>query len=218
MAYFPMFVDLKDKTIVVIGGGNVAYRKILKLLQFDAKIILVAPKICAEIKELANEYSNLVLKNKEFEIDDIKNSFFVISAVNDAFINSQVAQSCKDLNIPVNSVDNLENCSFLFPALIKKDSLVIGILTSGRAPNISALIKNIVENNLPENISNVIETLGLLREELKNKVLSQECRAFIVHSLIEYCQMKDFKISYNELEEKMLLLIKENDNCQTDIK
>ena len=209
MAYFPMFVDLKDKKIVVIGGGNVAYRKVLKLLEFEAKITLVAPKICLEIKDLANNNSNLSLKNKEFELNDIKEAFMVISATNDNFLNKQVAEICGSLNIPVNSVDDIENCSFLFPALIKKDSLVVGFSTNGKAPNISAFIKNIIEGDLPENIGGFVEILGLLREELKNKVLAQEDRARIINNLIEYSQIRDFKVSYNELEEKMLSLIKE---------
>lgn len=214
MTYFPMFVDLKDKKVLVLGGGKVVYRKVVKLLEYEAKIVLVAKKICPEIKDMAARHSNLILKNKKFEIEDIKNSFFVISATNDCILNQQIAQICKSLNIPINSVDDVQNCSFLFPALIKKDSLVIGFSTNGKAPNISALVKNIIEQNLPENIGAVVETICLLREKLKNKVSSQEIRARIISDLTEYCRKKNFKINNCELEEKMLSLIKEIDGCK----
>lgn len=211
MAYFPLFVDLKDRKIVIIGGGNVAYRKVVKLLEFEPQLTLIAPEICSEIKDLANIYSNLILEYKKYEINDIKNSFFVISATNDNFVNKQIAQDCKNLNIPINSVDDMENCSFLFPAIIKQDSLVIGLSTSGKAPNLSAHIRKRIEENLPQNLGEIADILGVLRKKLKNKISRQKDRAKIIHNLIEYSQTKDFKISSYELEEKMLSLIKEID-------
>lgn len=214
MAYFPMFVDLKGKKIIVIGGGKVAYRKVTKLLPFEAEITVIAPDICFEIQELLNDNSNLILKNRNFETEDIKNAFLVISATNNNSTNQQVAQICKSQNIPINSVDDIENCTFLFPALIKKESLVIGCSTSGKVPDIAAFIKNAIEQDLPQNIGQVVEILGILREELKHKVPTQKIRAKIIHNLLEYCQAKDFKISYNELQEKMQNLIIEFNESQ----
>lgn len=214
MAYFPMFVDLKGKKVIVIGGGKVAYRKVAKLLPFEAEITVIAPDICSEIQELFNNNSNLILKNRNFETEDIKNAFLVISATNNNSTNKQIAQICKSQNIPINSVDDIENCTFLFPALVKKESLVIGCSTSGKAPDIAAFVKNTIEQNLPENIGQVVEILGILREELKNKVPTQKIRAQIIHNLLEYCQAKDFKISYNELQEVMQNLIIELDESQ----
>lgn len=214
MAYFPMFVDLKGKKIIVIGGGKVAYRKVTKLLPFEAEITIIAPDICFEIQNLSDDNSNLILKNRNFETEDIKNAFLVISATNNSSTNQQVAQICKSQNIPINSVDDIENCTFLFPALVKKESLVIGCSTSGKAPDIAAFVKNTIEQNLPENIGQIVEILGILREELKHKVTTQKIRAQIIHNLLEYCQAKDFKISYNELQEKMQNLIIELDESQ----
>ncbi len=214
MAYFPMFVDLKGKKIIVIGGGKVAYRKVTKLLPFEAEITVIAPDICSEIQNLSDDNSNLIIKNRNFETEDIKNAFLVISATNNSSTNQQVAQICKSQNIPINSVDDIENCTFLFPALIKKESLVIGCSTSGKVPDIAAFIKNAIEQDLPQNIGQVVEILGILREELKNKVPTQKIRAKIIHNLLEYCQAKDFKISYNELQEKMQNLIIEFNESQ----
>ncbi len=214
MAYFPLFVDLKDKKVIVIGGGRVAYRKIIKLLPFEAYITVIAPNICKEITDLLNRNSNLAIKNKFFEPDDIKNAFLVISATNNSAINKQVAQICNALKIPINSVDDIENCSFLFPALIKKESLVIGCSTSAKAPDIAAFIKNSIEQNLPQNIGAVIEIFGVLREELKNMVMEQKARAEIIHKLMEYSQNKDFQINYNELQNIMQKLINEVETKQ----
>ena len=78
MSYFPLFVDLKDKNILIVGGGNVAFRKIVKLLPFEAKITIVSPKICSEIAELLVQNKNLTYKQKSVDIDDIKNAYIAI--------------------------------------------------------------------------------------------------------------------------------------------
>ena len=206
MAYFPLFVDLKDKNILVIGGGKVAFRKVLKLIPFEAKIIIVSPEICIELEKLLED-QNLIYKKKKVEIDDIKKSFIVISATNDRNINNLIAATCKENNIFVNSVDDIENCSFIFPALIKKDAFTAGFTTSGKVPDVAAYLKNLTEQTIPENIEQVIENLGLLRQELKSQISEQAVRAKIIHSLLEYYETNNFKLSYNELKKEMNNLI-----------
>lgn len=207
MAYFPLFVDLKDKNILVIGGGKVAFRKVLKLIPFEAKIIIVSPEICIELEKLLEENQNLIYKKKKVAIDDIKKSFIVISATNDRNINNLIAATCKENNIFVNSVDDIENCSFIFPALIKKDAFTAGFTTSEKAPDVAAYLKNLTEQTIPENIEQVIENLGLLRQELKSQISEQAVRAKIIHSLLEYYETNNFKLSYNELKKEMNNLI-----------
>ncbi len=207
MAYFPLFVDLKDKNILVIGGGKVAFRKVLKLIPFEAKIIIVSPEICIELEKLLEENQNLIYKKKKVEIDDIKKSFIVISATNNKNINNLIAATCKENNIFVNSVDDIENCSFIFPALIKKDAFTAGFTTSGKAPDVAAYLKSLTEQTIPENIEQVIENLGLLRQELKSQISEQTVRAKIIHSLLEYYETNNFKLSYNELKKEMNNLI-----------
>lgn len=207
MAYFPLFVDLKDKKILVIGGGKVAFRKVLKLIPFEATIIIVAPEICCELNNLLEENRNLIYKKKKVEIDDITNAFIVISATNDKNINNVIATTCKRNNIFFNSVDNIKNCSFIFPALIKKDAFIAGFTTSGKAPDMAVYLKNLTEQNIPENIEQVIENLGLLRQELKSQIFEQAVRAKIIHSLLEYCETNNFKLGYNELKKEMNNLI-----------
>lgn len=207
MAYFPLFIDLKDKNILVIGGGKVALRKVLKLIPFEGKIKIVAPEICQELEKLLDENPNLIYKKKKVDLDDIKKSFIVISATNDKNLNNIVAATCKENNIFINSVDDIENCSFIFPALIKKDAFTAGFTTSGKAPDISAYLKNSIEQTLPENTEKIIENLGLLRQELKSQISEQTVRAKIIHSLLQFYEKNNFKLSYNELKKEMNSLI-----------
>lgn len=207
MSYFPLFVDLKDKNILVVGGGNVAFRKIVKLLPFEAKITIVSPKICSEIAELLVQNKNLTYKQKSVDIDDIKNAYIAITATDEASVNAFVAQNCKNNNIFVNSVDDIENCSFIFPALIKKDSFVMGCTTSGKAPYVSAYLKNIIENDIPENLDEIIENIAILRQELKLKIKEQNIRAKVIHLLLEYYQKHNFNLGLEELKSELNSLI-----------
>lgn len=207
MAYFPLFVDLKDKNVLVVGGGGVAYRKVIKLLPFEANITLVAPEICVELEEVLNSNSNLVYKKKKVDVEDIKQAFIVISATNNEAVNSFVATVCNENNIFVNTVDDIKNCSFIFPALIKEKSLVVGCSTSGKAPDIAAYVKSILMDNLPKNIDEVVENISLLRQNLKQFVSEQNVRAKIIHYILEYYKDNNFELSYNELKERMNNLV-----------
>lgn len=113
----------------------------------------------------------------------------------------------KKKNIFINTVDDIENCSFIFPALIKKDAFVAGFTTSGKAPDISAYLKNLTEKNIPENIEKVIENLGFLRQELKSQIPEQNVRAKIIHSLLQFYEKNNFELNYNELKKEMNNLI-----------
>lgn len=211
MAYFPLFVDLKDKKIIVVGGGNIALRKIIKLLPFEGKFTIISPDICIEIENLIKENSDLTYLKKNIEEKDLINSFLVISATDNKDINKFVCDTCKKYNIPINAVDDIENCTFLFPSLIKQDSLIIGCSTSGNAPEIAKLIKNKIQNILPQNFGKIIEYFGNLRYELKSILPEQKLRAKVCHRLLEYCQNKNFDIGYNELHQKMLNLSEDID-------
>ncbi len=207
MSYFPLFIDLKDKNVLVVGGGNVAFRKIVKLIPFEAKITIVAPKICTDLAMLLEQNKNLTYKQKLVDIDDIKNACIAITATDDSAVNEFVAQNCKNNNIFVNSVDDVDNCSFLFPALIKRDSFVLGCTTSGKAPYLSACLKNMIENDIPENIDEIIENIAILRQELKLKIEEQNIRAKIIHLLLDYYQKHNFNLSLEELKTELTVLI-----------
>lgn len=209
MTYFPLFIDIENKNILIIGAGKIAYRKITKLIPFKPKITIVAPNISDEIKNLLKENKNLTYKNKKVDIDDIKDSFFVICATNDKTINNFVSKFCKENNIFVNCVDDIENCSFVFPALIKKPNLTIGISTCAKAPYFSAYLKKLIKNSIPKNTQEIIENLELIRTELKQKIKTQEKRAKIIHNILDYYKENNFQLSYDNLKEKINNLINE---------
>ena len=165
MALFPLFINIENKEVLVVGAGEVALRKIEKLLPFQPKITVVAKEIKRdEIKELAEE-GKINLIKRGFLFTDIDRKELVIVAVDDINLQREIYNYCVRKKIPVNSVDSPDYCTFIFPAYVKKDNIVIGITTSGKAPALSGKLREIVEDCLPDNIENILKEL----EEIKKK-------------------------------------------------
>ena len=130
MRFFPMFVDLSDKKIVVVGGGNIATRRIKTLLQFTRNITAVAPKTTMELHELGKAgFVNLI--NRPVKRSDFTMAFMVIAATNDWKLNDEIYRVCKEEGIYVNVADDKSKCDFYFPGIYMQDEVVVGITASG---------------------------------------------------------------------------------------
>ncbi len=180
MGYFPFYVDLTDKKCVIIGGGKVAYRKIKVLLDFDADITLISPQIIDEIRELSKD---IRLIERAFEVEDIKNAFYVISATNNKGLNELVSSLCFATNTLVNVIDDIEKCNFIFPAVLKKDEITISVSTSGSSPIMSKAIRDNIDENLPEYFPPLVRKLGEVRNRLKNEIDEEEIRYKILNKV-----------------------------------
>ena len=128
--FFPMFVDLSDKKIVVVGGGNIATRRIKTLLQFTRNITAVAPKTTMELHELGKAgFVNLI--NRPVKRSDFTMAFMVIAATNDWKLNDEIYRVCKEEGIYVNVADDKSKCDFYFLGIYMQDEVVVGITASG---------------------------------------------------------------------------------------
>ena len=128
--FFPMFVDLSDKKIVVVGGGNIATRRIKTLLQFTRNITAVAPKTTMELHELGKAgFVNLI--NRPVKRSDFTMAFMVIAATNDWKLNDEIYRVCKEEGLYVNVADDKSKCDFYFPGIYMQDEVVVGITASG---------------------------------------------------------------------------------------
>lgn len=156
MPYFPVFMNIENKRVVVIGGGGVALRKVEKLLPFKPTITVIAPKVVKELVSMERE-GRIKIVRRRFNSKDIEDSFLVIGATNNRKVNRRIYKIASRKGILCNIVDDPELCSFIFPALITKRDLCIGITTSGKAPSVSKLLKEWISEFLPENIDKVIE-------------------------------------------------------------
>ena len=128
--YFPMFVDLSDKKVVVVGGGNIATRRVKTLLQFTRNVTAIAPHMTPDLLELGKtgyvELFTRPVKRSDFEM-----AYMVIAATNDWKLNDQIYKICKEQGVYVNVADDKSKCDFYFPGIFMQEELVVGITASG---------------------------------------------------------------------------------------
>ncbi|MDO5424350.1 MAG: bifunctional precorrin-2 dehydrogenase/sirohydrochlorin ferrochelatase [Eubacteriales bacterium] len=128
--YFPMFVDLSQKKVVVVGAGTIAKRRIRTLLDFTDRLVVIAPEVNRELIEL-EEAGKLTILRKKYERDDIYDADLVIAATNDFQTNNDIYNVCKCTGITVNVCSDKNKCDFYFPGIARKDNIVAGVTASG---------------------------------------------------------------------------------------
>lgn len=181
MGYFPFFVDVENQNCLVVGGGVVALRKIEKLLPFNPNITVVSPKVHKEILSI----KNINIIKRKFDFNDLKEKSFVITATDDKVLNKEIYNSCEENNIPVNTVDDKDNCSFIFPALAKNKGVTVAISTSGKSPIYAKYLRKKIESLIQDSES-IVDNLSKYREKIKNEISLEENRKLAFEKLLEY--------------------------------
>lgn len=181
MGYFPFFVDVENQNCLVVGGGVVALRKIEKLLPFNPNITVVSPKVHKEILSI----KNINIIKRKFDFNDLKEKSFVITATDDKVLNKEIYNSCEENNIPVNTVDDKDNCSFIFPALAKNKGVTVAISTSGKSPLYAKYLRKKIENLIQDSES-IVHNLSKYREKIKNEISLEENRKVAFEKLLDY--------------------------------
>lgn len=138
-AYFPMFVDISEMKIIVVGGGMIATRRIKTLLQFASDITVIAPDVTDSLKLLETE-GKICLLHREYQEGDILDADMVLAATDDKELNQKIAQECRKKEpesgkrILLSVASDRELCDFYFPSVIKQDDIVVGINSGGKDP------------------------------------------------------------------------------------
>lgn len=126
--YFPLFVNLAGKRATIIGGGDTAYRKAEMLLRFEAAIRVISPEISDEMAALVRKGSVLWLKSR-FSPSLLEGTDLLIAATNFRQVNHEVYKAAREQRILVNVCDSREESSFLFPAVVRNDAIIAGVIT-----------------------------------------------------------------------------------------
>lgn len=182
MAYFPFFVDLEGQRGLIVGGGTVALRKAEKLLPYGPALTVVAPEPVSELAALPVE-----LTRREFQPEDLDRADFVIAATDNEEENHRISALCQERKIPVNVVDDKEACSFLFPALVRRGNLSVGVSTGGSSPTAAIWLKEQIEGLLPEQTEEILTWLEAQRPLLKERLPNQRARAARFARLFAAC-------------------------------
>lgn len=196
MALFPLFVELDGLDILIVGGGQVAKRKALSLAEYGALVRLVAPKFCRELEE----DGRFRLTRRGFLESDLEGASLVISATGDRELNRCVSLLCRERGLPVNVVDEPADCSFIFPALLRRGSLSAGVTTGGASPTAAAWARDRLDEALPEGLEDILEWLQAVRGRVKELVPDISRRSGLFARLFELCRERGRALDEAEFE------------------
>ncbi len=197
MGYFPFFIELADQEGLIVGGGVTALRKLQKLLLYGPRLTVAAPEFCSEIQNTLG----VTLLRQPFVDELLDGKSFVIAATDDPALNHRISLLCGRRKIPVNVVDDKEACTFLFPALVKKGELSIGISTGGASPSAAIYLKERIEALVPDNIEELLEYLEAQRETARTFFAEESCRKAFLKELFLLCLQKERTLNQEETEQ-----------------
>lgn len=181
MSYFPLFMELKDRDCLVVGGGKVAWRKVKVLMDFGAQVSVVAPEINSEIRELGLAQQ----MEREFEDGDVQGRTLVVAATDNEALNRRISQLCQALGIPVNAVDQTQDCSFIFPAYVKQGEVVAAFSSGGQSPVMTQYLKAQIKPVMTEELGELAACLGSIRDMVHSSVKTEIARKHLYEELLQ---------------------------------
>ncbi len=161
---FPVFLDLKDKVVLVVGAGVVATRKVDELAAMGASLRVVAPRVTTEIEARASK-GELTLERRVFDERDVDGAWFVLASTDDAETQRKVADACERSRVFCIAVDDPPNASAYGGGVVRRGPVTIAISTSGEAPALARLLREILEQVLPD--EGYLDAARALRERWK---------------------------------------------------
>ena len=183
MSYFPAFLKLDAKKILIVGGGNIAYEKLVHLLDFTTDIDVIAMDFSNEMLEKIKE-KNLHSEQRAYKEGDIASYAIVIIAVDDIALQALIFEESQQYKCLCNAVDSVDYCDFIFPSYIKKEELTIAVSTSGASPAMAKHLRRYLQNLIPESIGEFLKEMRGLRESLpkgkeRMKMLDEKAKKYI---------------------------------------
>lgn len=166
MDYLPLFADIRHKPVLVVGGGDVAARKIELLRRAGAHVLVVSHHLCEELATL-HDSGSIEWLAKDYQATQLDQVFLVIAATDDGELNGQVYLDATARHLLANVVDDQPKCSFIFPSIVDRSPLVVAISSSGTAPVLARLLREKLESLLPANLGQMAQIAGQWRGKVK---------------------------------------------------
>ena len=177
MNWFPMFINLENREIIICGGGKHALEKVGKMLPFSPMIHVVSEKISSEIKEI----QGILWNERTFSEKDLECTPAFVIAAESEDENKRILDICEKRHIPVNAVDMPHLCDFIFPALLATDQLCIGISTGGISPTAAICLKKEIDRMIPSNIDKILLWMPSAKEFVKSAVPKENQNKALLH-------------------------------------
>ncbi len=169
MDYLPIFTKLENRPCLVVGGGDVALRKVHLLLKAGADVTVCAPQFHSSLLQKA-EAKQLKTVQQSFTTEMLKGKWLVIAATNHRSVNQQVADAANELQLLVNVVDDPEHSSFIMPSIVDRSPIIVAISSGGKAPVLARLIRERLEALLPMHLGRLATISGEFRHRVKKVI------------------------------------------------
>ncbi len=156
---------LDRKPTVVVGAGSVALRKVTGLLAAGARVTVIAPRSCEDIRGMASA-GRIALVEREYAPGDLAGAFLVIAATADESVNVSISEEARSLNILVNVVDRPAVCTFTLPAVVRRGDLTLAVATEGRCPALARALREDLESKYGQEYAELLDIMGRLRDQM----------------------------------------------------
>ncbi|NQV83472.1 MAG: siroheme synthase CysG, partial [Rhodospirillales bacterium] len=190
MKHLPIFLDIKDRPVLVIGGGEAAARKVEAIYKAEARITVVAEEVCPALSDMVDR-GEIEHKAQAFDAGDLGSAVLVFVATEDEDLNQRASSLAQDAGIPVNVVDRFELCSFIMPAVIDRSPMLVAISSGGDAPIIARVLKARLETFIPAGLGRLAEFASACRGRVMDVITEGPMRlrfweGFINGPIAEY--------------------------------
>jgi siroheme synthase-like protein len=182
--YYPVYIQMREQSCVVIGGGKIAEGKVEGLLAVEAKITVIAPDLTPRLHDLADQ-KQIAYLGRAYRPGDLTGAFMVICATDQAEINHQVWQEATANHQLVNVVDDTPRCNFIAPSILRQGDLTVAISTSGKAPALAVRLKERLQREIGPEYERFLELAGELREPLAHHIPDFEARKALWYELVD---------------------------------
>ncbi|MFZ5898638.1 MAG: precorrin-2 dehydrogenase/sirohydrochlorin ferrochelatase family protein [Bacillota bacterium] len=180
---YPVMIRLEGQPCLVVGGGQVAERKVRSLLAAGAKVSIISPELTPWLQEVVRKGLADYIPRRYRE-GDVRGHFLVISATNDPATNGQVARECARERVLVNAVDDPANCNFYVPATVRRGDLILAVSTAGKSPLLARKIREELESLYGNVYADFLDYLGAKRAEIIRESPDNETKAGLLESCL----------------------------------
>jgi precorrin-2 dehydrogenase/sirohydrochlorin ferrochelatase len=170
-SYYPIFLNISGRKCVVVGGGQVALRKVRGLLEGGANVEVIGPDLCPELDEFAGDGEIKVLR-RPYQNGALRGAFVAIAASDDNNVNREVMKEARSGGILVNLVDSTQDSDFITTSCLRRGNITIAVSTAGSTPALARKIRSILENAFGEEYAQ----LAALVEEVRDEFIQQQIK------------------------------------------
>jgi precorrin-2 dehydrogenase/sirohydrochlorin ferrochelatase len=207
MRYFPVCLNINEKSCVVVGGGSVAARKAKSLLACGAKVTVISP-VLTDVLQSLYERRRIAWLSREYQKVDIADAFLVIAATDDPQVQEQVFCEAEENNILVNVADVPEKCNFILPATVRRGDFTLSVSTGGKSPALARKIRQQLDGQFGMEYATVINLLGELRAIILAKGLTHPENKLIFEKLLDDKIVEWVrKRSWGEIEDHIIKIL-----------